>query len=369
MERFLLGAAVAALSVSPAVAGGLDRSGQGIGILFEQGTVAELSFGAVSPSISGTYVGGAASSGNIGKDFTQVGLSFKQQVNDKLSLAMIMDQPFGASVDYTSAGTFTPLVGTTAELKSTALTALARYKLTDRFSVHGGIKGEWVEMDVTVPGGGALNYTGSGDRSFGAGYVVGAAYEIPDIALRVALTYSSEVSHDFKTTESSAYTGGATITSPDTRVNMPQSLNLDFQSGIAKDTLVFGSIRWADWTATNISPEHYSNTIGLGPLQSYSEDVYTYTLGIGRRFSDTWSGAVTLGHERSQGGTTGNLAPTDGYTSIGVGGSYTSGKTKISAGVRYVKIGNATSSGAGGNTGDFTDNDAWAFGVKLTQSF
>ena len=116
-----------------------------------------------------------------------------------------------------------------------------------------------------------------------------------DIALRVALTYYSETEH--------SHTSSAGVT-PNT-INPPQSVNLDFQTGIAADTLLFGQIRWADWTNTRIVND------GV-PIVTYSEDVYTYTLGVGRKFSDSFSAAVSLGYEDAQGGIASRLAPTDG---------------------------------------------------------
>ena len=369
MRQIAAAASVLALCAGGAFAGGIDRSGQGIGVLFEDGTTVELSFGQVSPSISGTYAGGTASSGQVGVDYNLTTFGFKHQINDKLSMALIADQPFGAAVSYPSTATFAALANTNAEFTSQGLTALARYEFSDRLSVHAGIKGQWVEMNVAVPGGGALAYSASGARDFEAGYVVGAAYEIPDIALRVALTYSSEVTHSIATTEASVATGGADITSPDTQITLPQSVNLDFQTGIAANTLLFGSVRWVDWSRTNISPDHYVNTLGQSALLDYDQDRITYTLGVGRKFNENWSGSVSVGHEAQQGGTTGNLGPTDGFTSLGVGVSYSSGQHKISGGLRHVWIGDATSSGAGGANGTFADNSAWAFGMKYSYSF
>lgn len=52
--------------------------------------------------------------------------------------------------------------------------------------------------------------------------------------MRVALTYFSEVAHDFDTTTDGAYHEVLKLT-------IPQAVNLDFHTGIAKDTLLFGS--------------------------------------------------------------------------------------------------------------------------------
>ena len=56
------------------------------------------------PDVSGT--GSAltptpgAESGDIANNFTQGRLAFKDDINDKLSYALIFDQPYGADVTY-----------------------------------------------------------------------------------------------------------------------------------------------------------------------------------------------------------------------------------------------------------------------------
>jgi long-chain fatty acid transport protein len=144
---------------------------------------------------------------------------------------------------------------------------------------------------------------------------------------------------------------------------VPQSVNIEFQTGIAKDTLLFGSIRWVDWSEFVIDPPNYPLPI---PLVSYPEDRITYNLGIGRRFNETWSGAVTLGYERSDGQITGNLGPTDGFASIGLAATYTSGNVKVTGGVRYVDVGDATTNVVGGS---FSGNSGVGLGIRVGYTF
>ncbi len=138
---------------------------------------------------------------------------------------------------------------------------------------------------------------------------------------------------------------------------------------------MFGSIRWREWSKFTIAPFGYvnapSNTL-KSPLLNYANNVTTFSLGVGRKFSDTWSGAVTIGHEKSNGGFAGNLGPTDGYTSIGLGGTYTKDNIKISGGVSYAWIGDART--AAPNTtstpfGEFKNNHLVGVGVKVGFSF
>jgi long-subunit fatty acid transport protein len=367
MTRLATAAAILAATTTAATAGGLDRSGQSVGVIFQPGDYMELSFGSVNPTVSGTYVGGSQTSGDIAPSYNQLAAGYRNQLTENFAFALIFDQPWGADVNYPATGTFAALTNTTAELSSSAITALGQFRINDNVSIYGGIKSTTVSMNVSIPGGGALNYTGVGSATQAYGYVIGAAYEIPDIALRAALTYHSASTFDIATRETSvAAPGGVNST---TRVTLPQAVNLDFQTGIMADTLLMAGIRWANWTQTNISPNHYSVTLGRGALQSYSEDVFTYSLGVGRRFNENWAGSVMLGYERPQGGITGNLAPTDGYTSLTVGASYKNDGMDISGGVRYVRIGDATSTGAGGANGTFSGNSAIGVGMKVGFSF
>jgi len=252
-------------------------------------------------------------------------------------------------------------------VNAVGVTVLAHYRLNERMSIYGGIKGEAVEGQVALFNG----YRMSTDRALDYGFVVGAAYEIPDIALRVALTYTSDITHAFQATEVVPGVGTFATTFSST---VPQSLALDFQSGIAKDTLLFGSIRWRDWSEFQIAPALFS--AANGPLVSYDNDSVTYTLGVGRRFSETWSGAVFVSHEPAGGGFAGNLGPTDGYTSIGLGATYTQDRMKITGGITYARIGDAVTEApaalgapAGTTLGRFTGNSLVGVGVKVGWSF
>jgi long-subunit fatty acid transport protein len=183
------------------------------------------------------------------------------------------------------------------------------------------------------------------------------------------LTYESAITHDFTATESFAI--GDTSFS----TTIPQALTLEGQTGVAADTLLFGSIRWVDWSEFDITPTAYDSAIG-GSLVDYSDDVITYNLGLGRRFNDQWSGAVTAGYEASTDGFSGNLGPTNGNTSLGLGVTHTMDNVRITGGVRYIWIGDAETEApaalgapAGTTLGDFDDNSGWAAGLKIAYNF
>ncbi|MDG1519318.1 MAG: transporter [Yoonia sp.] len=354
MKNTLTIGAALLLTTSAAFAGGIDRSGQSIGAIFEEGSYAELSYGSVTPSITGSILGGNIESGNIAPSYGQLGLAYKRDVNDRVSVALIIDQPFGAAVAY--GGTTYPLAGTSAEVNATSTTAVGRYKFNDNVSVHFGPRYLAADGNYTLAVGGGTLYTSTYEQGTGSGYVAGVAYERKDIALRVALTYSSAIDLELE--------GSA----GDLNATMPKSWNLDFQSGVAADTLVFGSIRHVGWSKAVI------RDAAFGDLVTYDQDTTSYTLGVGRKFSDSFSGALSVGYEEEQGGTASNLAPTDGNMSIGIGGTYTMDTgIALTGGIRYVMTGDASSDVPISQTeetpSDFSDNSAIAIGLKVAYSF
>lgn len=360
MNKYLAGVALAALATG-AHAGGLDRSGQDVSVLFQDGNYAELSIGKVTPSISGTFthpIAGALPSGEMANDYFQWGAAIKMQMNDQLSFALITDQPYGADIAYSQAGY--PLAGTKAKLDSRGITALGRYELGNGLSVHGGLSMVNVNADITMvsPAGA---YSASFARSSGVGYVVGAAYERPEIALRAALTYRSEIdmSHDVSIP-------GVPVTL-ESKYTLPQSVNLDFQTGIMADTLLMANVRWVDWSALDVNGPNPVNPSAPLDLVDYTSDSVSYSIGIGRKFTDQLSGSFMVGYEKATNEAASNLAPTDGKLSFTVGAKYAiSDSSAISAGISYVKLGDATTETIGSS---FKDNSAIGFGIKYSMNF
>ena len=357
------------LTTSTASALGLDRSGQSIGVLFEDGNHVELSYGYVKPTLTGNDAAafGGSPIGDVADNYSQAAIGYKSDINDQLSYAIIVDQPYGADIAYpsTADGGGIALAGTRANLESRALTALLRYKINPNISVYGGIRAEQIKANITLNGaayGPLAGYNVDLAEDTAYGYSVGVAYERPEIALRVALTYSSSLTHKFDTIENGA-------PSLVTEVETPQAINLDFQSGVATDTLVFGSIRWADYDQVIVSPAGFSAATGGASLTSIDSGV-TYNIGVGRRFNDQLSGSISFGYEPSGDDLVSPLSPSSGNYSIALGAEYAvNDMVTVSGGVRYIKVGEAMPATAGEARADFRDNDAVGIGMKVAYSF
>lgn len=362
-------ALLAATTATSAYAGGIERTPQSAMVLFGEGNRFELSFGSASPSLSGTDAA-MNDTGNVADDFTLPSFALKMDVTDQLSLAMIYDKPFGADIyyDYTSAGPMQPalLAGTTAKADVDALTVLAKYQATDRVSVFGGLRFQKASGEITLDGaayGGLAGYNVELEETTSTGYVLGVAYEIPDIALRVALTYNSAIEHDFDTVEN--INPGATTS---TKTKTPSSWNLEFQSGIAQDTLLMGSIRYVKHSEFKIEPVAFTAASGGGLVDL--SDTTTYNLGIGRRFTPKLAGSIMVGYEAEGDTLVSPLAPSTGKTSLSIGLSYKVTETfEVSGGVSKIWLGDATAAPGGNPVAPFEDNDATAFGLKVAYTF
>ena len=356
MQRNAMAAAALTIATTGvAHAGGIELDGDTSQVLFEEGrNYIEFTAASVQPNVSGSLLGGALGSGNIQKNFLRFSGAYKFQPNDTWAFAIVANEPVGADVAY-AAGTPYPFSGSNAEVESIAFTGYVKYNFTERVSAYGGIRMQGLTGDVAIRTAGLPLppvYNLNVDQDFRFGYVVGGAYEIPDIALRIALTYESEIEHSF-----------IDNTGTNFDVAIPQAVTLHAQTGVAQNTLVFGSVRWREWTAFEIRPLDFLG--GAVAIASEPSDIWTFEAGVGQRFTENWSGALTIGYEEDQGDTVGNLSGRDGFTSYGVALKYEKDGWEVTTGVQYIQVGSAiTSIGA-----NFDDNDAVAAGVKVGYRF
>jgi long-chain fatty acid transport protein len=128
----------------------------------------------------------------------------------------------------------------------------------------------------------------------GFGYRLGVGYEIPDKAFRAQLLYRSGVKHDADGTASLSALGA---TLPVTgEGELPQSVELRLQSGIAEDWLAFGTVRWIDWSSLetldiNLGGRAFSNYY-------YWQDGWTIAGGVAHKFNDAFTGLVGVSWDR-----------------------------------------------------------------------
>ena len=186
---------------------------------------------------------------------------------------------------------------------------------------------------------------------------------------------------------SQATADGIAGTQKKTDITTPQSVNIDLQSGIMKDTVAFANIRWVNWKNFAIQPYQFgaiSKIVGQLPsvaqpngfnLLKYSDDQWNATVGVGRKLTDQWAGNVSVGWDSGAGNPITALGPTEGYWNVGLGVQFSpTPQTFISGGVKYFWLGDAqgqiaSQSGKKTYVADFTDNTAIAYGLKIGYRF
>ncbi len=371
-------------STTLATAGGIERNAFTTAILFETGNYVEIGYSFADPDVSGvqqetlsaTSLAGTET-GNVAPSYSFTTLSYSNELTDRLTFALVYDVPVGADVAY-DADTGYGFAGSVAELRSQQITAALRYEFTDNISVYGGLRAAQVTGDAYVATTAFSYILDDAESDVGYGYMLGAAYEMPEIALRVALTYFSEMDLTFDSNEFLAGPGvsgsalEALAASSRFDMTLPDSLLLEAQTGVAEGTLVFGSVRWVDWSEFTITPNQYPDGAGGtgGDLAFYRGDTITYTIGGARVLNENWTVLGSILYEDGNGGFVGNLGPTDGRTALSLGARYTQGPMVISGGLQYSWIGDAeTAFGPFQPVSTFDDNSALSASLRIGYRF
>lgn len=401
---------LATLPTTAVFAGGLDRSGQSIQAFLQPGNYAEAGISVLDPDVKGKstvrnqqldLTGEKVS--DMAEDYYFINTAIKVQATDKISLGLIYDQPYGADAQYNaSTQSFgSNGEGTSVEVKTQNLTALIGYQPNENWNFYAGPVWQTVEADIKLRGNayGAAPLTLSGynikvDQKEAYGWLAGFAYQIPEIALKAAVTYRSEVKHKAKSHEITGLSAVASML-PDTghqysaykpllaslgsredtvEAVTPQSVNLDLQTGIASNTIAFANIRWVHWDQFAVTPSLLADASSLrGKKQNlidYSDDQWSANIGVGHKFNDKWSASTSVGWDSGAGNPVTTLGPTEGYWSLGLGAQYSPAANYfIQAGVKHLWLGDATAQTGGNPVGEFEDNNAWAYGMKIGYRF
>lgn len=450
-------------SIGTANAAGLDRSGQDISAFLQDGNYAEAVYTYIDADVSGKD--------NAGNDTKDIAPSYdffrygvKTDVSDRVSVGVLYDEPFGASVNYTGNSDFvaptipadiTPDLVYTKTLNSVTANLpadkqmLVNFLLADRltaetirdglleevkkgnkldkdndsifkltqatlgltdatlanqgqatkvdirtqnatglvgvkfgekrnFQVYGGAAAQRLTGEVHLRGAayqGATGYDARISPDTKMGWVAGVSYSKPEIALKAALTYRSEIEHESSISEVVPALGGVGATTRDFKVKIPESYNLDFQTGLSAKHHLLGTakVRYVPWSDFDIRPPTYgdatasrNNNIPL-PIVSYSKDQWTVELGLGKQINDKLSVAGNVGWDSGAGNPATSLGPVKGYYSVGGGVKYNvTPQVSVSLGGKYLKFGNATAQlPTGAKVGEFKDNDGFVAGIKL----
>ncbi|OFE42968.1 outer membrane protein transport protein [Acinetobacter towneri] len=290
---------------------------------------------------------------------------------------------------------------TSVEVDTQNLSFIAGFQPTENWNIYGGAVYQTIKGNVALRGQAYSLFNGydaSIPEDSAMGWLAGVSYQIPEIALKASLTYRSEIDHDINVRETlptlgalallpnGAAAAGAIATSEGkTTITTPQSVNLDFQTGIMANTVAFANLRWVEWSKFSIRPHKFGLVSeAVGPLVQrpngfnlveYEDDQISATVGVGRKLNDQWAGNVSVGWDSGAGNPVSTLGPTEGYWNVGLGVQYSPAPNYfIAGGVKYFMLGDVkaqTGAQAGGSdyVAEFEDNDAWAYGLKIGYRF
>ena len=341
-------AAILGALTSPALAGSLERNNMPVDLLFDSGNVLQFSYTAPRPNLSAAPFG---STGSVLNDFSTLGFAFKTDLNDDLAIGVFFNQPFGADNGYESG----PVAGYAIDFVSNEIAVVLSYQMNPNLSFHGGLRAVQSELNLSVPPAGGYTLQSGSDTGFG--YLLGASYVVPERGARMTLTYQSSVKHTFDSTEFGSTAFG------ETEAELPQSLKLDGEIALSSNTLLFGSVKWSDYSNFDVAAPGFSALVAPGSVIDYQEDNINVSIGLGRSINDEWSVFGILDAQLSDGEQTA-LRPYDGSQAVTLGARYSSGQFEVTAGAQYRQLGDSIVSGA-----TFSGNHAVSPFVTVGYSF
>ena len=422
-KNIITGVSLVALSAGMAQAGGFELQTLDTSIMYADGNAGSISIADINASVSGSREGVTTDTVKDQK-VTNVALKMDANIVD-LGLYTYRSGAIQLSGGNDLNNNYAP----TGDVDINSTTLMASYGLNENVSFLGGItQNNLTNGNVTTIKGGYDVKSGSS-----TGYVVGAAYSIPDIAFRAEVLYqpkskiSTKTTYDassqsafsagalkavgeqaYATAYGAALAGGASTTAAatagataaaaatdltdqtsagyaavgaaitaamglngdyDTEVSRPETLTINLQSGIAENTLMFASYHRAKWSGAPVVVD-VSAAGSIAPkIDETFGDSEKFTIGLGRKFSDSLSGSVSYSKEEGGGDTATSLFTfSNGTETLSAGLRYTVDNMDISVGVSHSQLGDVTVDGGAGDI-VYEGNTVTAMGFKVAFAF
>ncbi|HHG5268559.1 transporter [Acinetobacter baumannii] len=389
-------------------ASALEQSGQSILPFLENGNYAEANLFAVDSSVSGVVNDRAdlvrdhqsRDTGDIAESTQFYTAAIKLQLTDRLGFGVLYDQPFSADIKYPARFNNSYFdndishEGTSVKADTQNLSLLFGYSPYQHFQIYGGPVYQTVKANVALRGNAytqAFNgYNAKFKQQGEVGWLLGGSYQLPDIALKAAITYRSKIKYKFQVEEDIFGEPLKLVENEKTKLETPASLNIDFQTGISEKSLVYMNLRWVNWKEFETRPPQYGalseilmkdltngEYIQGFKLDSYQNDQYSATLGIAHQFTEKWSTSTDVSWDSGTGNPASTMGPIKGSWSLGLGVQFNPAKnyfitgslkyfwlgdTKTEDGTYYLPIEGIKSYAEQAN---FKNNHAIAYGLKF----
>ena len=390
MLKYYAAVGTLALSTTAVDAGGWETGRLDTGFLYQDGTYVEASYGSLDYSVNGTTQ--ANQKHEMAKDQKRMSLSgkfaaggFDIGLTSFGSGAIQMDGQ-GAAVDttacktalqqYTIAAAATPQVAAdmltqanlmgancsvvpSADVKLNTEALMARYSFNDKYSVIAGVRQSSLRKSSLD----TLAAAYSIDAVSKTGAVYGFAYERPDIALKFEILRSESITIDL-------VGKAATILDVTGTLVIPEATTINFQTGIAENTLLIASAHRVNWTGSDVKL-NVAASPSLNQASDFSNTT-SYSLGLGRKLNEATSASLTYSWEKGTnpgGASTSPFTMSNGSETLSAGVQHKIGSITISGGISYTKAGDVDVTHSSGLTASYADNSVTAVGIKFGYNF
>ena len=398
MLKYYAAVGTLALSTTAVYAGGWETGRLDTGFLYQDGNYVEASYGSLDYSVNGSTQ--ANQTHEMAKDQKRMNLSGKFAAGDfdigltSFGSGAIQMDGQGAAVDagacsialgnYTNAagaaaiaqGTDTPtptadmltqaqLMGAncsvvpSADIKLNTQALVTRYSFNDKYSVIAGVRQASLKKSSLD----TLAAAYSIDAVNKTGPVYGLAYERPDIALKFEILRSERITIGLVGKAASVLDVTGTLV-------IPEATTINFQTGIAENTLLMASAHRVNWTGSNVKL-NVAASPSLNQASDFSNTT-SYSLGLGRRLNEATSASLTYSWEKGTnpgGASTSPFTMSNGSETLSAGVQHKIGLMTISAGISYTKAGDVAVSHSSGLTASYAGNSVTAVGIKVGYNF
>ena len=379
-------------------AAAFEQSNQTIQSFFEKEHYAEVSFAWTHPNVSGQVQHTEIleqlgiqdfSTGQLANNQLVINAALKLQLHPQISWGFIYDQPFYVDVAYqyspVFAGEPTEIEAADIEFDSHNLTSIFGYQPDPNWNLYAGLSYQTLEGNLSLVGESFSVFNGYHvqlEQNADWGWLAGMSYQIPEYFFKTSLTYRSVINHQLETTESIAV---GIPTSNFTKVQTPQSINLDIQTGLPSQNIFYASLRWVNWQDFVIQPPKFSAVIDYAALEfpevkdikmiDYQEDLWSAKFGIAHQWPSSMINSFEILWDSGTGNPASTLNPSDGYWGVGLG--YFQNFQKhwdIATGLYYLKF-QKPKTDSNASIPQFVglsavdDNDVWVVGMKLGYHF
>ena len=356
-KNIITGVSLVALSAGMAQAGGIELQTLDTSIMYADGNQIAVSHATIDASIVGYNPANEAGSKQaVVKDQTVTNMSAKFDVGENLAFGLTTYR--SGAVQLSGGNTLGGNIAPTADVELNTTAVMANFQINENISVIGGFTQNNLKDGNVTTLAGPYDFTSTSEL----GYIAGVAYSVPEIALRAELTYQPGVDFSPEATLSQGIPVAA-------KLALPDSYALSFQTGIAPDTLLMASYRRANWSDAQIVVTVAQNPNHQASIETKFSDSESFSIGLGRKFSEKLSGSLTYSKEEGSGPTAESLfTVSNGSEAVSVGLQYKLDKMTLSGGISHRTVGDVLVTDTPGQM-KYKGNSVTSFGLKIAFTF